>query len=154
MMMVAAAGAHAAGAGAKVSVSDGNALKAATAARHVVPTLQRQPERANSREHKIRDHDCVFSGHVLVDQPGREGARTTMTPLVRFILVNVVFVAIFIALAVYGTSLWGWAAFVAVWCIADYYFAHGVALTWKHWALLLAILTVIDVVVLYATGQI
>ena len=42
------------------------ALKAATAARHVVPPLRRQPEWANSREHKKRFHDSALSGHDLV----------------------------------------------------------------------------------------
>ena len=48
-----------------MSVLDGNALKAATAARHVVPPLRRLPERANSREHKERDHDSASSEHDL-----------------------------------------------------------------------------------------
>ena len=71
-----------------------------------------------------------------------------------FVIVNLVFVAAFIALAVMSPPWWVWVAFVAVWIVADYFFAKDIHLAWWHWALLLAALTIIDVGVLRMTGQI
>ena len=73
-----------------------------------------------------------------------------------FLAANGVFVVIFIALAFLQPPLWGWALFVVVWCIADYFIIKKTNIHLKiwQWIVLIAALTVIDVIVLYATGQI
>lgn len=71
-----------------------------------------------------------------------------------FLAANGVFFVIFIALAFLQPSLWGWALFVAVWCIADYFIIKKTNIHLKNWQWVgfIAALTVIDGIVLYATG--
>ena len=69
--------------------------------------------------------------------------------MMQFLAVNAVFVVIFIAMAAHPVkSLAAWAAFIALWCAADIYFANGIHLKWWQWAGLIGILAVIDLTVI------
>lgn len=70
-----------------------------------------------------------------------------------FLIVNGVFIAVFIALAIIQPPWWSWVLFVAAWIIIELFVARDLHLAKWHWVLLIAILTAIDVGVLYGTGQ-
>jgi hypothetical protein len=72
-----------------------------------------------------------------------------------FLTVNAIFVITFIFIAVAQPAIWVWVAFATVWSIADYFVIKKtqIHLSIKQWALLLGVLTIIDLAVLASTGQ-
>lgn len=71
-----------------------------------------------------------------------------------FVVVNVLFVAAFVWLIILQPGWPAWVAFIAAWCVADFWFAKEIHLMWWHWALLIAALIAVDLVALRILGQI
>ncbi len=74
--------------------------------------------------------------------------------MVMFVIVNLVFIALCVWLIVLQPGWLAWIGFIAVWCLADTWFAKSISLSWWHWALLIAALVAIDLVALRILGQI
>ena len=73
--------------------------------------------------------------------------------MLRFIIITAFFTLIFIAMVIMHIScIWLWAAFIIVWTIAEFVAARDVHLKWWQWALFLAGLAVIDLIVLNLRG--
>jgi len=72
-----------------------------------------------------------------------------------FIAANGVFIVVFIAIALYQPPIWGWILFGAAWCVADYFIIKKTNIHLKNWqwGVFIAALTAIDLIVLFATGQ-
>lgn len=74
--------------------------------------------------------------------------------MLTFLIINAIFLAIFIWLVVLQPGWLVWAIFIAVWCVADVWFAKDIHLKWWHWAGIIALLCVIDLIALRILGQI
>ena len=74
--------------------------------------------------------------------------------MVFFLVINAIFIALCVWLIVLQPSWLVWAGFIAVWCLADVWFAKAIHLAWWHWALLISALIVVDLVALRILGQI
>jgi len=71
-----------------------------------------------------------------------------------FLIINALFIAACIWLIVIQPG-WGvWVGFITAWCVADFWCAKDMHLSWWHWGLLFSVLIAIDLVALRILGQI
>lgn len=73
--------------------------------------------------------------------------------MTKFLITNALFVLGMIILMMQQIQDWRiWTLYIAIWCIADYYFADGVHLKWWHWALIIVGLSVLDLAIIWWMG--
>ncbi|OJJ15459.1 hypothetical protein BKI52_39275 [marine bacterium AO1-C] len=69
--------------------------------------------------------------------------------MIKFLITNALFIIGMIVLIVQHIQDWRiWVCYITIWCIADYYFAKDFHLKWWQWALFIAGLSIIDLVVI------
>ena len=67
-----------------------------------------------------------------------------------FILLNLLFLVVFVAMAVSQVKSWpAWIAFIIAWFAVDGYTCRDLHLGWWQWAALLLTVALVDILVLY-----